>query len=108
MASFSVWQGTPAPLLPRDTSATYATYLPAASHLPVASQNRPVRCRFGDRLRALRKRNRLTQTQLADYLGIDRSHISELENGHKNVSLTLLDVIAQGFHVSLSELLKEL
>ncbi len=78
-----------------------------APRMPVAI-HRPVGTRFGARLRALRKQKNYTQAELAEYLGIDRSHLSELENGHKNVSLCLLDVIAQGFKVSLSDLLDDI
>ena len=63
---------------------------------------------FGNRLRDLRQQRGLTQIQLADYLGIDRSFISEVECGKKAISLSYLETVAQGFNVSLAELLRDL
>jgi transcriptional regulator with XRE-family HTH domain len=44
---------------------------------------------------------------MAHQFGIDRGHISEIENGKKNVCLPLLEVLASGFRMSISELLKD-
>lgn len=63
---------------------------------------------FGKRLRTLRMEHGYTQTQLADYLGIDRSFISDVERGKKNMSLTYLETVAQGFKLTLSELTRDL
>lgn len=63
---------------------------------------------FGKRLRSLRTEHGYTQTQLADYLGIDRSFISDVERGKKCMSLTYLETVAQGFHISISELTRDL
>ncbi len=63
---------------------------------------------FGNRLRTLRTKHGYTQTQLATYLGIDRSFISDVERGKKNMSLTYLETVAQGFNISLSELTRDL
>jgi DNA-binding XRE family transcriptional regulator len=68
----------------------------------------PVTVRLGVRLRDLRKRHNLTQRQLADRFGIDRSYVSELERGHKSLSLTTLEVFAVGFKMPLSELLRDI
>jgi len=38
--------------------------------------------------------------------GIDRGHISEIENGKKNVCLPLLEVLANGFGMSVAEPMK--
>jgi transcriptional regulator with XRE-family HTH domain len=64
-----------------------------------------IRARFGQRLRSLRKRRELTQVELADYLGLRRTYISDLERGKRNVSLVTLQIIARGFGLSLSKLL---
>lgn len=59
------------------------------------------------RLRSLRKRRGLTQVELADYLGLRRTYISDLEHGKRNISLMTLQIIARGFGLSLSKLLGE-
>lgn len=64
-----------------------------------------VRVRFGKRLRALRKRRGWTQEALAFRLGLERTYLSDIENGRMNVSLINLEIIASGFHLSLSKLL---
>ena len=45
---------------------------------------------------------------MAEKLGIDRSYISDIECGKKNVCLPTLEVIAQGFNTTLSRLLSGL
>ena len=52
--------------------------------------------------------NNLTQLDMAVTFGIDRSYISDIERGRKGVSLATLEVIAIGFGMSLSELVKRL
>ncbi len=62
--------------------------------------------RFGQRLRALRLKRGLSQVEMAHQFGIDRGHISEVETGKKNVCLPLLEVLAKGLGISISELMK--
>jgi transcriptional regulator with XRE-family HTH domain len=56
----------------------------------------------------MRRERQLTQVELAEILGIDRSYLSEIETGKKDPSLRVLKTFAVGFHVSLSELLRGL
>jgi transcriptional regulator with XRE-family HTH domain len=67
---------------------------------------REVTHRFGRKLRFMRKSRSMTQLQLAIYLGIDRSYISDVERGRKTLSLPTMEIIAKGFRMSLSDLLK--
>lgn len=67
-----------------------------------------VTVRFGKRLRKLRKEKGWTQVQMADQLGVDRSYISDMERGKKNVCLPTMEVIAIGFGISLSRLVSRL
>lgn len=43
---------------------------------------------------------------MAELLGIDRSYLSEIETGKKDPSLRILKAIADGFGLSLSQMLK--
>jgi len=43
---------------------------------------------------------------MAHQFGIDRGHISEIENGKKNVCLPMLEVLASGFEISIAELMR--
>lgn len=77
--------------------------------LPVMYQlPHDVSSRFGLRLRELRKARNMTQLQMAVDFGIDRSYISDVERGRKAISLPMLEVIALGMKVSLSDLLRDL
>ncbi len=65
-----------------------------------------IRVRLGNRVRALRRERQWTQVELAEMLGIDRSYVSEIETGKKDPSLRVLKTIADGFGLSLSQLLR--
>lgn len=94
------------------------TYSPAPQHhsslgIPPhaagdAFMPRDISSRFGVRLRELRQANRFTQLRMAHEFGIDRTFISDVERGRKSISLPMLEVVALGFHMSLSELLRNL
>ncbi|HUQ72038.1 MAG TPA: helix-turn-helix transcriptional regulator [Planctomycetaceae bacterium] len=62
--------------------------------------------RFGVRLRALRQQAELSQEALADICELDRTYISGIERGHRNVSLRNIAVIARALDLTLSELLE--
>ncbi len=64
-----------------------------------------IRVRFGRTLRKLRNRRGLTQVQLAERLGLDRSYLADIERGKRNVSIVNLEIIARGFGLSVSRLL---
>jgi transcriptional regulator with XRE-family HTH domain len=64
-----------------------------------------VQARFGKRLRALRKKHGWTQEALSYKLGLDRTYLSDIENGRMNVSIVNLEIIAKGFDISLAKLL---
>jgi transcriptional regulator with XRE-family HTH domain len=67
-----------------------------------------IRIQLGRRVRELRLKKSWTQVEMADFLGMDRSYLSEIETGKKDPSLTMLRHLAQGLSVSLAELLKGL
>ena len=41
---------------------------------------------IGPKLRSLRRKNRYTQKQVADYLEIDQSYLSKIEKGERNLN----------------------
>jgi transcriptional regulator with XRE-family HTH domain len=61
---------------------------------------------IGSNVRKMRKAKRLSQEELAFRAEIDRSYLSEVENGHKNLSVTMLDQIAAALDVDMKELLE--
>lgn len=60
---------------------------------------------FGNRLKALRQQNNLTQLQLAKMLGVTKSVISAYEVGLRMPSYDVLIAIAKTFKVSTDYLL---
>lgn len=64
--------------------------------------------KLGTRIAAARKSKALTQEQLADKVGIDRSYIGWIEQGRRKPSLATLDRIAIQLDTSLGELFKGL
>ncbi len=99
-------------------SAATSTHAPTAVQRPAncAAVRNPsnyylpmdVSSRFGERLRQLRRERNLTQVRMAVDFGIDRSFISDVERGRKSISLPMLEVIALGLKMTLSELLRDL
>jgi transcriptional regulator with XRE-family HTH domain len=64
--------------------------------------------RFGQRVRDLRKGTGLSQEAFAAKCGLDRTYISGIERGKRNVSLRNIQVIAKALGVSISELMQGL
>ena len=54
-----------------------------------------VRERIGNRIAALRKKAGLTQEQLADSAGLQRTHVGRIEAGRYAVTLEVVQAIAQ-------------
>ena len=63
-----------------------------------------IRVQFGNRIRALRKKQGWTQVEMADLLAMDRSYLSEIETGKKDPSLTMLQSMAAGLSITISKL----
>ena len=62
---------------------------------------------LGERIKYVRKSNKLNQTQFAKILGISQTHVSKIEKGVENPSETLLRFIAYMFAVDLGWLKNE-
>ncbi|MGL5983415.1 MAG: helix-turn-helix domain-containing protein [Cetobacterium sp.] len=65
-----------------------------------------IKIKFGIRLKKLRKQKNYTQERLSELANIDRSYISDIERGIKNISIDKLDQLAKAFQIELYELLK--
>ncbi|WP_256855949.1 helix-turn-helix domain-containing protein [Terribacillus halophilus] len=60
---------------------------------------------FGDKLRYLRKKQMLTQEELAGVAGFNRSYYSDIENGKRNISFIGISKLASALNVEMRELL---
>lgn len=56
--------------------------------------------KMSERLKYLRKESKITQDQLAQFLAVDQSMITKLENGTRSFSITLVDKICSLFGCS--------
>ncbi|MGO8943674.1 MAG: helix-turn-helix domain-containing protein [Syntrophobacteraceae bacterium] len=63
--------------------------------------------RFGQRMRALRVAKGLSQEEFAANCGLDRTYISGVERGRRNISLKNIEVVAQSLGVKISEFFEE-
>ena len=61
--------------------------------------------KIGQRIVALRDEQGLTQEDLAGRAEMDRSYLSEIENGHKNLSVVSLCRLAEALDVKPAALL---
>lgn len=61
--------------------------------------------KLGMRIKEMRQRKGLTQDNLAEIVGCNTSHISNIENNHTKVSLNVLLAIANSLHTSIDFLL---
>lgn len=60
---------------------------------------------LGKRIRALRKKSKLTQEKLAERAGLHFKYLGEIERGIPTISLENLNKIADGLNVPLTTLL---
>ncbi len=62
---------------------------------------------LGQRIKRFRKLRKIRQQELATRAKIDRAYLSNIENGHQNVSLATLFQLAQALEVDFEDLLVE-
>lgn len=61
--------------------------------------------KLGRRIKELREKQGLTQEQLAFACELDRTYISDLERGNRNLSYLALTKLAEGLNMSVSKML---
>ena len=59
--------------------------------------------KVGKRIKELREKNNMTQERFAENCGLDKTYITSLERGKRNISLVNLEKIANTFNITLSE-----
>lgn len=63
---------------------------------------------FGERIKALRTAQGLSQEKFALSINMDRTYYASVESGKRNISLNNIVKIAEGFNLSSEELFKGL
>ncbi|MBW4093653.1 MAG: helix-turn-helix transcriptional regulator [Proteobacteria bacterium] len=64
-----------------------------------------IRRRFGTNLRRCRLAAGLSQEEVAERMGVDRAHVSSMERGQQNVTLSTLGFVAQALKIDPAALL---
>ena len=62
-----------------------------------------IKQKVGDRVREIRKQLSLSQEALAYKAEVDRTYMTDVENGRRNVSLEILEKIIGALEVSFTE-----
>ena len=71
------------------------------THKDDSIDHREVLTGFGTRVRQLRLDQNMSQEELADLAGLDRSYIGGVERGERNVSLINISKIADALKVTI-------
>nr|WP_315254509.1 helix-turn-helix transcriptional regulator [uncultured Flavobacterium sp.] len=59
---------------------------------------------FGLKIKELRKQKKYSQEQLANLASINKSYISQIENGKTKVSLEIINKLAKAFEIEIDQL----
>ena len=62
-----------------------------------------IKVKIGQRIKQFRKGLEISQESLAYQAEVDRTYITDVENGRRNVSVEILERIVKGLNVSFSE-----
>lgn len=62
---------------------------------------------IGERLKQIRREKKITQEELAEKSGVNRSYLSVVENGHSSPTVEVVEKLAQALGVNLWTLLSE-
>ena len=65
-----------------------------------------IRITVGDRVRELRQAKGISQEDLAEKAGLDRTYISSIERGKRNISLLNIERLAKALSVKPHQLLQ--
>lgn len=63
-----------------------------------------IQIKLGKAIVLLRKKNNISQENLAFDAGIDRKYMSDIENGKRNVSIEVIQRITNSLDIKISEL----
>lgn len=62
-----------------------------------------IKIRVGQRVKQLRNELGISQEELADKAGLDRTYITSVEGGKRNISIVNVEKLAKCLNVSLAE-----
>lgn len=66
-----------------------------------------IKKKFGIKIRELRKAKGLSQEKLANLAEIDRTYLPSIEKGERNVSIEIVEKLANALNVKIKDLFDE-
>lgn len=63
-----------------------------------------IKIKFGLKLKKIRNEKKLSQEKLAELASMDRSYISNIERGKKNISLEKINELSKALKIDISKL----
>jgi transcriptional regulator with XRE-family HTH domain len=67
-----------------------------------------IKKRLGKHVRFLRTERQLSQEKFAELAQLDRTYVADIEAGKRNISVTVIEKLANALQVSISELFQDL
>ena len=62
-----------------------------------------IKLKIGQRIRELRKELGISQEALAYKAGVDRTYVTDVENGRRNVSVEILERLIKALDISVTD-----
>lgn len=62
-----------------------------------------IKIKVGQRIRELRKKKNLSQEALAYEAEVDRTYVTDVENGRRNVSIIIMERLIKALKISIAE-----
>lgn len=75
-------------------------------HKPLDLLNMDIRKHLGNKIKLLRLEKSYSQEELAYKAEIDRTYISDIEKGERNVSILIIEKLAKALEIEVFELFK--
>lgn len=66
----------------------------------MTNKNDDIQIRIGNRIKELREKKKLTQEELSEVSGLNRTFLIHVEKGRRNVSVKSLEKIFSGLDIS--------
>jgi len=63
-----------------------------------------IKQKFGNKVRELREKSAISQERLAELAGLDRTYISGIERGKRNVAVVNIEKVAKALGVKVKDL----
>ena len=67
-----------------------------------------IKVRFGKRVREVRLFQEISQEKLAELADLDRTYITGIETGKRNISITVIEKLSRALNLTMAEIFKEI